>query len=318
MTLALLMKRILFSAILLLAACFAVLAQTDFDEPKWTVFEPVREEFTLNFPGSAVKSLGRDSDDDIDAQYHVVQNKTYFAVFSRDNGDDTMAPLIKELAVEAVTPKDIEIDGIKGQRYDFKGSDDYEHSFIAIQATAHFYVFHAFGETRDNPLIEEFLKSIRLNRQVTKAEKPPVPAAAISAGVVSAGGRNDILKPSQTGGGMGSAGSGGPGPGMGAKPEDTVAPPKYAKVDSGVTILAKPRPGYTDMARRYMVSGTVRLRVTFEKNAQIGSITALAKLPLGLTQKAISAARQIKFSPAVRRGEPYSVVKVVEFSFILY
>lgn len=307
------MKRILFSAILILAACFAVLAQTDFDEPKWTVFEPVREEFTLSFPSPAIKSIDRDSDDDIEGLYHVVQNKAYFAVFSRDNGYDTMVPLIKELATEAVTPKDIEIDGIKGQRYDFKGSDDYEHSFIAIQAQAHFYVFHAFAETRDNPLIEEFLKSIKLNRQVAKAEKAPVPAA-----VISSGGRNDILKPSLSAAGGGSSLGAGTGSGIAVKPEDAVAPPKYAKVDSGVTILSKPRPGYTDMARRYMVSGTVRLRVTFEKNAQIGSITALAKLPLGLTQKAISAARQIKFSPAVRRGEPYSVVKVVEFSFILY
>jgi hypothetical protein len=301
------MKKTLHIILLIAALACAAMAQADFDEPKWVKFEPEREEFSLDLPGPPIVTLGRNSDRVPNAEYHAVQNKTYFAVFSQDATDNSLVRLIMGLKTGDMAPKDIEIDGLKGQRYDFKGSDDYEHSFITIQAPVHFYVFHVISETRDNPLIEGFLGSIKLNRQLTKAPEEPAEPASTSTTA-----RSDILKSPSTGGGLGS----GRVPEM--EPQGAIAPPRYTKVDSSVTILSKPRPAYSDMARRYMVSGTVKLRVTFEKNGEIGNITALAKLPLGLTQNAISAARNIKFSPALRRGDPYSVTKVLEFNFTLY
>jgi len=300
------MKRVLYIFLLIAAISCAIRAQSDFDEPKWTKFEPEREEFSLDLPNPGVVFLGRNSDQVLNAQYHAVQNKTYFAIFSHDNSDNSALRLIMGLlANDEVVPKDVEIDGIKGKRYDFKGADDYEHSLIAIQAPAHFYIFHVISETRGNPMIETFLDSIKLNRQAAKAAEPPA-----ESGSSPATARDDILK--KPGSGYGSSGGGR------MEPEGAIAPPKYAKVDSAVTILSKPRPGYTDLARRYMVSGTVKLRITFERNGVIGNITTLAKLPFGLTQNAISAARNIKFSPALRRGDPYSVTKVLEFNFTLY
>jgi len=38
----------------------------------------------------------------------------------------------------------------------------------------------------------------------------------------------------------------------------------------------------------------------------------------GLTEQAISAARNIRFEPAKRNGVPYTVVKQVEYNFTLY
>jgi hypothetical protein len=44
----------------------------------------------------------------------------------------------------------------------------------------------------------------------------------------------------------------------------------------------------------------------------------LATLPLGLTEKAIAAARQIRFRPAIREGRPVNVVMQLEYNFNLY
>src|SRR5262249_15329690 len=96
------------------------------------------------------------------------------------------------------------------------------------------------------------------------------------------------------------------------------APPKYTRVTSGVAITSKPKPAYTEMARRYDISGTVRLRVTFGKDGKIGEVKALNKLPFGLTMSAIRAARRITFVPAMREGEPYEVSKMVEYNFTIY
>jgi len=87
---------------------------------------------------------------------------------------------------------------------------------------------------------------------------------------------------------------------------------------SGLRILSKPRPGYTDDARLGSVEGTVVLRVTFLASGQIGSVQTIEGLPDGLTEKAIDAARQITFEPARRNGVPMSVTKNIEYTFSIY
>jgi hypothetical protein len=82
--------------------------------------------------------------------------------------------------------------------------------------------------------------------------------------------------------------------------------------------LTKPRANYTDAARIYEISGEVVLRVTFSANEQVGSIMPLKKLPFGLTENAIAAARGITFKPATRGGTPYSVAKPVVYQFTIY
>lgn len=83
-------------------------------------------------------------------------------------------------------------------------------------------------------------------------------------------------------------------------------------------ILSKPRAEYSDMARQHNVQGAVKLRVTFLSSGEIGDITAVSELPDGLTERAIAAAKRIKFEPAQRAGRPVTVTKVVEYSFSIY
>ena len=83
-------------------------------------------------------------------------------------------------------------------------------------------------------------------------------------------------------------------------------------------ILSKPRPGYTKAAKEADIVGRVRLRVEFRSDGTIGKITPVYRLSHGLTEKAIYAARGIKFSPEIVNGKPVSVKKIIDFSFALY
>lgn len=83
-------------------------------------------------------------------------------------------------------------------------------------------------------------------------------------------------------------------------------------------VLSKPEPQYTESARRYAVQGTVILRAIFSNSGEVNSIKVVKKLPHGLTQRAIAAARQIKFTPASKDGHAVSMYIQLEYNFYLY
>jgi TonB family protein len=91
-----------------------------------------------------------------------------------------------------------------------------------------------------------------------------------------------------------------------------------SQVEQRARVLSKPEPTYTEDARRNQVEGTVMLRVVFASNGDVVQIRAVRTLPYGLTERAIAAARQIKFVPAVRGGHPVSVFMQLEYNFNLY
>ena len=133
-------------------------------------------------------------------------------------------------------------------------------------------------------------------------------------------------KGGNTGGGKNKPGGGGPGgggeggdPPPPPTPRPTPRPTPDIPVGPtiAVNVLSKPRPGYTEEARKNQVQGTVRLKVTFGANGQITNVTPIAGLGYGLTEKAIEAARQIRFEPAKKGGVPYTVAKEVTYTFNL-
>ena len=117
------------------------------------------------------------------------------------------------------------------------------------------------------------------------------------------------------GGGVGQDGCCGPGGGDG--PGDS-RPYSGSEVEQRARLLSKPEPQYTEEARRNQVSGTVKLRVVFSSAGEVVQIRALSSLPFGLTERAIAAARQIRFIPAVKGGRPVSVHMQLEYNFNLY
>ncbi len=84
-----------------------------------------------------------------------------------------------------------------------------------------------------------------------------------------------------------------------------------------VVITETPQPGYTDAARENSIEGTITARVTFKADGTIGKIFLVNRLPHGLNQKAIEAARKIKFFPAIKNNVPITVIRKVEYNFKL-
>jgi TonB family protein len=119
-----------------------------------------------------------------------------------------------------------------------------------------------------------------------------------------------------TGGGDRREGGGGPGGGGGGGDYDRTFRP--SEVTQKARILSKPEPQYTEEARRNQISGTVVLKAVFSSSGQVTNIRAVSSLPYGLTEKAIAAARQIRFSPAQKDGRAVSQYIQIEYNFNLY
>jgi len=90
---------------------------------------------------------------------------------------------------------------------------------------------------------------------------------------------------------------------------------------SGVTtrpqILARPVPGYTEDARRAQVEGAVRLSVVLNANGTVSEIKVARALGYGLDEKAVEAAKELRFTPAQKDGHVVSVRVFLEYKFAI-
>ena len=91
-----------------------------------------------------------------------------------------------------------------------------------------------------------------------------------------------------------------------------------AEVDRKVIVGLKVEPRYSEEARRNDVTGAVVLKCLFADNGSITNISIVQGLPNGLTERAIAAARKMKFVPAMKDGRYVSTWMPVEFYFTLY
>jgi TonB family protein len=121
-----------------------------------------------------------------------------------------------------------------------------------------------------------------------------------------------------TGGGWGQNGCCGDGTGGGSGAGGYGEGYRSWQVDQRARVLSKPEPQYTEEARRNQIAGTVTLRAVFASSGEVVQIRALNSLPFGLTERAIAAARQIKFVPAMKDGRAVSVYMQLEYNFNLY
>lgn len=84
-----------------------------------------------------------------------------------------------------------------------------------------------------------------------------------------------------------------------------------------VEILYKPKPMYTDEARRQRIEGEVLLKVAFSASGQVEVLGVTRGLGYGLDEAAIAAARQIRFKPAQQDGHAVDSTATVHILFEL-
>lgn len=90
------------------------------------------------------------------------------------------------------------------------------------------------------------------------------------------------------------------------------------EVNRKVRLFQKPEPRYTEQARQEEVTGTVVLKAVFSSSGSVTNIRVVSELPSGLTERAIEAAKKIKFLPAIKDGKYASMWLQLEYNFNLY
>lgn len=90
------------------------------------------------------------------------------------------------------------------------------------------------------------------------------------------------------------------------------------EVDTRAEILSRPEPAYTEEARRNRVSGQITLRLVLAADGKVTHVLPLKSLSHGLTDKAMDAARAIRFRPAIKNGRPVSQAVLINYSFVVY
>ena len=93
---------------------------------------------------------------------------------------------------------------------------------------------------------------------------------------------------------------------------------KAADVTTKAQLINKPEPGFTDAARDNNVNGIVKLRLMLADDGKVKHILVIKPVGYGLTERAIDAARRIKFKPAVKDGRPVSQWVMMEYNFNVY
>ncbi len=83
-------------------------------------------------------------------------------------------------------------------------------------------------------------------------------------------------------------------------------------------LISKPIAKYTEEARQNCIQGKVLLRITFFSNGKVGNFKILDGLPFGLSEKAIDAAKLIKFKPEIKNGKLKTVTRKVIYNFTIY
>lgn len=88
-----------------------------------------------------------------------------------------------------------------------------------------------------------------------------------------------------------------------------------SEVQKRARFIDLPAASYTDEARSNKIKGDVRLRVVLASDGTVRNVFPIKSLSRGLTESAMEAARQIKFQPAIRNGEPASQFATFVYEF---
>lgn len=302
------MKNISLFICLLFLTCGFVAAQTPTVE-NWQTFAPAAEEFSVEVPAalSVLEFSAKDGKTD-SRDYRNIFDGTYFFIFSDSEKNRWQTKVVRDFVKQFQKGgNNFPAGTFTGEKFNFADDENFYHTILFVKTNARSYVFHIVSPTEKNPQVERFFASLHIkeNDSVKSADDSKTEKSSVSVATIT-----ENQNANSVGSGIGR----GSGSGVGANQASQTLPSQT----KNLTLLSKPRAAYTDFARFYQIAGIVRTRVTFLANGEIGTVTPLTKLPFGLTNQAVTAARGIRFEPALKDGQPVSVTKQIEYSFLLY
>lgn len=215
-------------------------------------------------------------------------NGVVYAIYTFEKKSLSLNDLIKRFAQRDAQPEPANVSGIAGKHYRFENDDRI--GSVQLFATDHnLYVFQASGSKLGNPAngMPKFFSSITFSNQPEGTEVSDGPGEQPPASITETPSTNPSIFSGR-------------------------------QVTLKVAVITKPEPRYTEIARQHRVTGTVVLRAVFSSSGAVTNIHAVSELPDGLTEKAIGAARQIRFIPAIKDGKFVSMWMELQYNFNLY
>lgn len=184
--------------------------------------------------------------------------------------------------------RDLKVGRIRGKEYVAQNADLKRVTQYFI-ADRYIYTFLACGSYLGNPDVDipRFLKSIKFE-------------PAVSLTIVDGQGEQPLNNATVAPDGS----------------EARIFPGK--EVNLKPVVITKPEPIYTEDARKNQLTGTVVMRCVFTSSGMVTNIRVVAGLPYGLSEKALLAARQIRYVPAIKDGHFASMYMQLEYNFNLY
>jgi len=165
--------------------------------------------------------------------------------------------------------------------------------------------------TPDPPKEEPPLEQLTIPAQTMAA------AQEASIGVLDSGDASSLSTGSGSGTGAGSGRGSGLGQGSGGGTGGGVYRPGSGIVNP--RLIREVRPQYTADAMRAKIQGTVLLECVVLPDGSVGKIDVVKSLDptFGLDAEAVKAAKQWRFVPGTRFGEPVAVLVTIELTFTL-
>jgi TonB family protein len=310
----------------------------------WIRVAPIGEEFTVLMPSRPILRKASDSLP-LDQSLHFYgasdDNNMYMVTSSpRMSGANVesmlnplageyMHPLFKDVrqsggAIKVIAKRDLVLGVYKGREYHLSFSNETPCVARVYLTNRRVYtliwIYNYVPGSPGHQSQDRFLDSFKLGPINTNASNSNVRVGEERTNELSAGVGPGCggLGCAGTGQGGYSGGGGGSGNSSGLSDNDPNRVFSPREVTQKARILSKPEPQYTIEARQNNVSGTVVLRVVFGADGVVRNIRAVSGLPYGLTERAIAAARQIRFAPAQRDGRPVSQYIQLEYNFNPY
>jgi TonB family protein len=264
-------------------------------ESTWLRVKGTDEEFSVLMPAGPSGYFNLITDRSgkrrIERIYSSYSKGSVYLVVSYDGGSvkDTLESFkAHHLSEGEITfEADITVDGYQGKQYKLKLGE--VTGTMRIHVTKkHGYAVAIIQANDDPPLTEYFLSSFSLIGKDTSLQRDPSRGLPVNQA-------SDLPQ---------------------------AAEPAAAFHGKDVTrkaiVVSKPEPLYSDEARQVGITGTVVIRAVLSSSGEVTSIRVVRGLPRGLTEKAVEAARHLKFIPAVKAGQFVSFYVQLEYNFSLY
>jgi len=276
-------------------------------DAKWERYTVTDEEFSVLLPELPAMATSIQFVKESKRRIRVLgayRNDVVYAIYTFDNSikqkwSDFLADnySLDRDGIQLESHRDINLNGFSGKELVVIGKSSRVVSQF-WQTTKDFYIFQTISAKEVVSSNDEFFSSLTLGR----TQSGRIVTDGVGAEI------DDDLPITEKTGTLNSV----------SKPADQSLAFTGKDVTRKVILGTKPEPSYTEAARQNQITGTVVLKAVFSSKGRVVNIRVLSGLPLGLTERAINAARQIRFIPAQKDGKRASNWIQLEYNFNLY